>query len=147
MEIQIKPYIYASIVAIFFADVYLFIHFFFFFFFLHKKNMVQIIRPSVNDSETSSLVYARFAADPYTYNRPPPSQHLRCIGEYNEYTCGKRSQSCITIMYSVYIYPVSRQKLPSFLGIFVYMYMDYACTVALICEGIRICHMQTTIDT
>lgn len=32
--------------------------------------MVQIIRPSVNDSETSSLIYARFAADPYTTVRP-----------------------------------------------------------------------------
>lgn len=49
----------------------------------------------------------------------------------------KHSQSYITIMYSVYIYPVSRQKLPSFLGIFrLYVYMDYACTAALICARV-----------
>lgn len=42
-------------------------------------------------------------------------------------------------MYSVYVYPVSRQKLPSFLGIFrpyPRVYADYACTVARIYEGI-----------
>lgn len=42
----------------------------------------------------SSLVrrIRKIRVDPYAWNRPPPSRHLRRIGEYNEYTCGKHSQ-------------------------------------------------------
>lgn len=45
-------------------SIYLFI-----FVFSWKKTTIQIIRPSMNDSDYSSLVYARFA-DPYITARP-----------------------------------------------------------------------------
>lgn len=61
MEIQIMCFVFWPV----YCHVYLFIHFCFFI----KKKPIQIILPSVNDSDYSSLVYARFA-DPYITVRP-----------------------------------------------------------------------------
>lgn len=63
MEIQIKAFLF-FILYVLPLSIYLFI-----FFPMKKKNTIQIIRPSVNDSQTGSLVYARFA-DPYITVRP-----------------------------------------------------------------------------
>lgn len=101
------------------------------------------------------LIYARFA-DPYTlYNCPPPSQHLRCtyIGEYNEYTCGEHSQSCITIMYSVYTNDIQfRDKTyPRFWGflanMYIYMWITHARSLlfaARVLEYVTHTHTRTT---